>query len=69
MYKFKSSLAHNIFNFAIRIEKISKSHLTRGSLEEVETLAKLQGSIELNLKQMLDDTRSAEEIIKKLKEH
>ena len=68
MFKFKNSLALRIFNFAIKIEKMSMDILRIKKVNEnYKAFADLQKSIEKNMDVLYVQTKEAEEMIKNMK--
>ncbi|MFA6195379.1 MAG: hypothetical protein WC656_01890 [Sulfurimonas sp.] len=68
MFKFESSLAYRLHNFAIKVEKLSKDNSKKEDISQIEELAKLRMKIEKNLNQMYEDVKQAEMLMKKQKE-
>lgn len=65
MIAFKNSLAYRTFNFALKIEKISKDIIKAKEVEELEEFAKLQATIEDGLNNLFQKTSEVEKILKK----
>ena len=67
MFEFSNSLAYRIFNFAIKIEKISKEGLKADREKDLEILAGLQKEIEGQMDNMFHKVKNAELLLKGLK--
>jgi len=66
--KFRNSLAFRVFNFALKVEKISLDSKKTKEIKEIEILAKLQNEIEVKMNEIFISTKNAEMALKKLKE-
>lgn len=64
MITFKNSLAFRVFNFALKVEKISKDISKAKKIEEPEELKKLQANIEEHLNNLFLKANQVESILR-----
>lgn len=64
MIRFKSSLAHRIFNFAVKIEKMTQDISKSKNIDEFEKLATLHKNIEESLNSLFSSAKDTETMLK-----